>query len=235
MLLAGLLALSLPACALLIRADRDDAEYLELATKYESSVALGAPDGEGVLIAARWILTAAHRVDALRSMKAPRIAIGGKSYEIQSLHPHPAWKKGSSQSDIGLIQLKRAVASIEPSRLYRDGDEGGKVVIIVGHGGDGKKRAGINTVDKVSPRMLWTRVKPPEEASDLQGRATPGDSGGPAFIEAPQGILVAGIGSATEGDWEIYARVSAFVPWIEAVMLDAEKREIDTLLDGSAR
>ena len=235
-LLAAALALPLPAWALLIRADRDDAEYLELATKYESSVALNAPDGEGVLISARWILTAAHRVAALQQVKgAARIAIAGKPYEIASLHPHPDWRKGSSASDIGLIRLKRAVTSIEPTALYRDGDEGGKAVIIVGHGGDGKKRAGINTVDKVGPRMLWTRVKPPDEASDLQGRVTPGDSGGPAFIEAPQGILVAGIGSATEGDWEIYARVSFFVPWIEAVMLDAEKREIDTLLDGSGR
>ena len=43
MLLAAALALSLPASALLTRPDRDDAEYLELATKYESSVALGAP------------------------------------------------------------------------------------------------------------------------------------------------------------------------------------------------
>src|SRR6476659_2027243 len=127
MLLAAALALSLPASALLTRPDRDDAEYRELATKYESSVALGAPDGEGVLISARWILTAAHRVEALRSMKAPRIAIAGKSYEIESLHAHPDWKKGSSPSDIGLIQLKRAVASVEPSRLYRDNDEGGKV------------------------------------------------------------------------------------------------------------
>src|ERR1700687_6148888 len=41
--LAAILALSLlpaPAAAILIRADRDDAEYLELATRYTSSVLL---------------------------------------------------------------------------------------------------------------------------------------------------------------------------------------------------
>jgi hypothetical protein len=231
-LLGAALALALPASALLIRADRDDAEYLELATKYSSSVALNAPDGEGVLISAQWILTAAHRVAALERIKAPRIAIAGRDYEIESLHPHPDWKKGSPQSDIGLIRLKRAVAAIEPTPLYRDSDEAGKAIIIVGHGGDGKKRAGINTVDKVAPRMVWARIKPPDEASDLQGRMTPADSGGPAFIETPQAIFVAGIGSATEGDWEAYARVSSFVAWIEAVMLDTEKRRLEKMLDG---
>ena len=236
MVLALALAAALPASALLIRPDRDDAEYLELATKYPSSIALNAPDGEGVLISARWILTAAHRVAALQQVKpTARIRIRERDYEIESFHPHPDWRKGSSQSDIGLLHLKRGVASIDPTPLYRGDDEGGKAVIIVGHGGDGKKRAGINTIDKVAPRMLSTRIKPPDEASDLQGRATPGDSGGPAFIETPQGIWVGGIGSTAEGDWELYARVSFFVPWIEAVMLDAEKRAIETLLDGSGR
>jgi hypothetical protein len=235
-LLAATLAASLPACALLIRSDRDDAEYLELATKYASSVALNAPDGEGVLISDQWILTAAHRVAALQAMKPPpRIPIAGKDYEIESFHPHPEWKKGSPQSDIGLIRLKRSVTSVEPTPLYRDDDEGGKAVIIVGHGGDGKKRAGINTIDKVSPRLLWTRIKPLEEASDLQGTATPGDSGGPAFIETKEAIRVGGIGSTTEGEWQIYARVSSFVPWIEAVMLDAEKRRLEQLLDPERR
>jgi len=118
---------SLPAAGILIRPDRDDAEYVELANKYAPSVLLNAPDGEGVLIADRWILTAAHMARALQDLKpVPRIPIGGRDYEIQSFHLHPDWKKGNPGSDFALIHLKRAVnKAIEPARLYRGSDEGG--------------------------------------------------------------------------------------------------------------
>jgi hypothetical protein len=247
--LAAILAFSLlpaPAAAILIRADRDDAEYLELATRYTSSVLLEAPDGEGVLIAPRWVLTAAHRAKALQEMKAlPKLRFGERDYEIQSIVMHPDWKKGG-HSDVALILLKDAVRGVEPTRLYRGTDEGGKSVVIVGHGHTGrigekplpkerwdrKKRAAINTVDRVTPRTLGLQVKKPEDASDLQGAAAPGDSGGPAYIQTENGLFVAGIASATDDDWELYTRVSTFVPWIEAVMLEEAKREAEKLLDA---
>jgi trypsin len=263
-LLAAALA-SPPAAALLIRPDRDDTEYLELATRYTSSVLLGAPDeppgsvawgGEGVLIAPRWVLTAAHMARALQEMKAlPRLAFGGRGHEIQAMFLHPDWTKGG-HSDVALILLKEPVRGIEPTPLYRGTDESGKTVVIVGHGltgkigekplpkerWDRKQRASINTVDRVTPRILGMRIKNAEEASDLQGAAAPGDSGGPAYLETAQGLFVAGIGYATDdanadgivgnaGDWELYARVSAFVPWIEGVILEEAKREMDKLLD----
>lgn len=244
------------AGALLIREDRDDAEYLELATRYTSSVLLNAPDGEGVLIAPRWVLTAAHMAKALQEMKAlPKLHFGDRDYEIQSMFPHADWKKGG-HSDVALILLREPVRGVEPTRLYREKDEGGKTVVIVGHGYTGtiggkplpkekwdrRKRAAINTVDRVTPRILGLQIKKPEDASDLQGAAAPGDSGGPAYIQAGGQLFVAGIGYATDdtnadgiignpGDWELYARVSAFVPWIEAVMLDVAKREAEQLLD----
>src|SRR5258708_6764882 len=170
-----LAVVSLNASAILIRPDRDDAEYLELANKYPAAVLLNAPDGEGVLIAPRWILTAAHRVKALQEMNpVPRIAIGGREYEVASFHPHPDWRKGDSRSDIGLLQLKRAVTDVEPAALYREQDEGGKTVILVAHGSTGKiggeppakerwgreKRAAINTGDRGSPAGLGAEIKP---------------------------------------------------------------------------
>ncbi|HUQ29325.1 MAG TPA: trypsin-like serine protease [Usitatibacter sp.] len=260
-LLIAWVSVSLPAAAILIRPDRDDAEYLELATKYSSSVLLNAPDGEGVLIAPRWVLTAAHMAAAMRELKSPpRLVFAGREVEIQSYHLHPDWKKGDPASDIALVRLKSAVTSVDPTRLYREKDEGGKTVIIVGHGYTGKigekplpkerwdrkKRAAINTVDRVSPRILALKIKSADEASDLQGAAAPGDSGGPAFVETREGLFVIGIGTATDdanangivgdaGDWELYCRVSTFVPWIEAVMLDAEKRDLEKLLDPDRR
>ena len=254
----ALAVVSMNAAAILIRPDRDDAEYLELATKYPASVLLNAPDGEGVLIAPRWILTAAHMVKALEELKPlPRITIGARAYEIQSMHSHPDWRKGNSGSDIGLIYLKRAVGDdIEPVPLYKENDEGGKTVVIVGHGYTGKiggkplpkeqwdrkKRAAINTIERISPRTLGVRIKTADEASDLQGAVAPGDSGGPALLETPDGVRVIGIGTATDdtnangivgdpGDWEIYVRVSSFVSWIEAVMVGVHRDELRSTMD----
>ena len=258
-LLIAALCASLPCAAILIRPDRDDAEYLELATKYPASVLLNAPDGEGVLIAPRWILTAAHMVKALEVLKPlPRVTIGKRAFEIQSMHANPDYRKGNPASDIGLIYLKRAVDDdeIQPVPLYKENDEGGKTVIIVGHGYTGKiggkplpkeqwdrkKRAAINTIDRVSPRTLGLKIKAADEASDLQGAAAPGDSGGPALVETPDGAFVIGIGTATDdtnangivgdpGDWEIYVRVSFFVPWIEAVMVGVHRDELRGIMD----
>lgn len=254
-----LLALPLATSAILIRADRDDAEYRELATRYPASIALGVPDGEGTLIAPRWIVTAAHMARVLEARKPRAVTIGGRSHEIEAIFVHPDWKKGG-HSDIALLQLKAAVAGIEPVALYRDTDEGGKTVRIVGHGFTGvigekptrekwdhKARAAINTVDRISPRILWLRIKPADEASDLQGAAAPGDSGGPAFFEVAGTIYLAGVGYATDdtnangivgdvGDWELYVRVSAFAQWIDGIMAEASAKEAAALLgDGERR
>jgi hypothetical protein len=214
-----------------------------------------------VLIAERWVLTAAHMAKAMQELKTrPRLVFAGREYEIQSYHLHPDWRKGNPVSDVALIYLKRAVTSVDPTPVYRQNDEGGKTVIIVGHGYTGKigekplakelwdrkKRASINTVDRVSPRVLGLKIKAPDEASDLQGAAAPGDSGGPAFVETREGIFVIGIGSATDdanangiigdvGDWEIYARASAFASWIDGVIDEVSHQEMTDLLDGSGR
>src|SRR5258706_12191653 len=186
LLLAAGLAAALPASGILIRSDREDAEYLELATRYPSSVELNVPGGgEGVLIAPRWVLTSAQRAKALRDAKpVPRLRFGEDEHEIQSFFV----------GDVGLLLLRRGVRGIEPSRLYREGDESGKTVAIAGHGNaDRRKRAAINTVDRVDARTLGLRVKPLDDASDLQGAAVPGDLGAPLFVEAPAGIFVAGV------------------------------------------
>lgn len=125
---------------------------------------------------------------------------------------------------------------VEPNRLYRENDENGKGVAISGHGSaDRRKRAAINTIDRVDARTLGIRVKPLDEASDLQGKLTAGDLGAPAFVEVPAGILVAGILTSIAGEWETYARVSVLVPWIEAVMLDVAKKEVEAMMDPDRR
>src|SRR5438270_80561 len=91
-----LLSLPLPGAAILIRPDREDAEYLELAGKYAASVAIAPVDAEGVLIARSWVLTSARVARALDGKKT--VTIDGKSYRLRSVHPHPT-------ADIGLLFL----------------------------------------------------------------------------------------------------------------------------------
>lgn len=231
-------ALAFPAGALLIRADRDDDEYLELASRYESALRLDAAGGEGVLIAPQWVLTAGSVAARLRDSGSGVLRINGKDRAIEAIHTHP-------QVSLGLVFLRDAVKDVEPSRIYRESDEGGLGIVTTGHGSSGRigdrppyrivdrrKRAAINTVDRVAARTFGARIKAFEEASDLQGAATPDEIGRPAFIETKDGIFVAGIGIATEdtngdgirgnvGDWEIFIRVSAAADWIDATMLEA--------------
>ncbi|MBL0143347.1 MAG: trypsin-like serine protease [Betaproteobacteria bacterium] len=225
-----------PVGAILIRPDRDDEEYRELATRYPSALALSASGGAGVLIAPRWVLTTARQAKALDG-KNPSLRIGSRDHAIQEIFVHPDWKPGA-EADVALLYLRESVQDIEPTPIYRDSDEDGRTARIVGFGetgrigtkpaapADRRARAAVNTVDRVAPRTLGLRIKPPEDASDLQGAAAPGDGGAPAFFEIDGRILVGGLYCATEdtngdgifgniGDSERYTRVSAFAEWIQ--------------------
>jgi hypothetical protein len=248
-LLAALAAAcALPAAAILTRPDRDDEEYRELATRYPATVALGTAEGAGVLVAPRWVLTTASRAVALRDARpAPRVAISGRAHAIQEFVIHPDWKPGND-SDIALIRLREPAMEIEPAPIYRAEDEAGRPVRLVGFGetgriggkpagpSDGKVRAAINTIDRVTALTLGLRIKAPDEASDLQGAAAPGDGGAPAYLEIEERILVAGLHAAAEdtngdgirgnvGDWDRLTRVSAFAAWIDAVIARAAADE----------
>lgn len=227
----ALLAVTLsapPAFALQTRPDRDDAEYVELASRYRSAVKLPAALGEAVLIAPRWLLTAPAPAQLLRALApTPPVTIGGRDYAIDSIHVG---------DDLALVLLHGAVSGVEPTPLYRASDEMGKGVAIVGHGPagpiggatkvDDKARAALNTVDAVSATTFEVRIKAGEDAPDLQGALTPAEVGAPAYITTEAGrIHVAGIARSADGKREIYTRVSARLDWIESAMWEAAKKE----------
>jgi hypothetical protein len=224
LLAAGVAAL--PSAALQTRLDRDDAEYVELASRYRSAVKL--PSGEGVLIAARWILTAPEPAQALRAAgSAARIAIAGRDHEVEAI---------VTSEDLALVLLREAASGVEPTPVYRESDESGKGLAIVGHGPagaiggtpkvDGKARAGLNTVDGATSRTLQVGIKSGDDRSDLQGALTPAEIGAPAYLVNDDGrTYVAGIARAADGKVEIYTRVSARAGWIESTMWDAAKKE----------
>lgn len=255
---AAMAALALPisASALLIRADRDDAEYVEMATKYTSSIAIDVPGGgEGVLINARWILTSARVGWALKQMKTPPlIKAGTREIRIQGIYVHSSWRADSNSADIALIYLVRG-ASVEITPVYRGDDEAGKSVVIVGHGDTGnigekvarqdhKMRAGVNTIDRLSPKTFAMEIKSGDDASDLQGAFTSSESGSPAYYQGEsKELFVVGIASSSKdanssgivdaGDLQVYVRVSAYAEWIDTTIDRAYKDEVNNLLDGS--
>ena len=206
----------LPASALLTRTDRDDAEYVELATRYPAAVTI-APGVEGALITPRWVVTSARGATVLQAAKVPPpLALGGKPNAIEATFIHPDWRQGRD-ADIALVFLREPVTAIAPVALMRERDENDEIVFIVGHG-NGRKRAGINTVDRVAEKTLQAKVKPLTDASDLQGAAAAGENGAPAFVELAGKPLLAGVFSGNEGDWQVFARVSTYADWIEETM-----------------
>jgi hypothetical protein len=238
------LLLCLDASAVLTRADRDDAEYLELASRYPAALAMAPVPGEGVLIAPRFVLTAASVARRLAAMKPlPLLQAGGQRHRIRSIALHPQWQ-GGPEHDIALVFLADAVEGVTPAPMYRNPDEQGKAVALVGHGAsgrigaralashDGRARAAINTVDRVAPLTLELTLKGPDDASDLQGAMAADEPGAPAFIEGADAIYVAGIGHGTRdghagdvGDRETYARVSALAGWVDEAMFRAATAE----------
>jgi len=209
------------AAALLTRPDRDDAEYLELASRYTSSVRLSAPAGEGVLIAPRWVLTSAANTRA-------SLRIGARDYAVQSTYTE-------GQSGIALLLLRQPIDDIEPTPIYRGRDEAGKGLVIAGHGGDGRKRAGINTIERAAGRTLEVRIKKGDEASDLQGALTPSESGAAAYLQVDGDLFVAGIATAMSGDRETYARISSVADWIDETMFRAGVEEAKSIAPKPGR
>jgi len=225
-----------PLCSIIIRHDRDDALYLELGRNHRRHIVhFNLPDGEGALIAPRWILTAAHVAADVH--KGAYVDIAGKIYTVQSRFLHPrCWQ--DARCDIALVQLQNPVREVPPLPLYRKTDEKGRVVTILGSGltgdgtigqrtaGDRRLRAAHNRIDSVSPSWIKLVFDSPEEALDLEGVSGFGDSGGPALIEEGGQWYVAGVSSVQtfskpglfEGKYGVtdyYLRVSSFVPWIE--------------------
>ncbi|MEP7261984.1 MAG: trypsin-like peptidase domain-containing protein [Usitatibacter sp.] len=223
LLVLGAACCALPAAALTIRPDREDAEYLELSSKYPAAIRLRGA-GEGVLVAPRWILTSASTVRKLREAKVPALAVGSREFEVLEYFLHEG---------LGLVALKKDVKDVPFTPLFRGANEEGQTVVLVGHGGDGRKRASINTIDVVSTQALGMRIKPLTEASDLQGMLTPAETGAPIFLQIGGDLTVAGIASGTDGTRETYERVSAFSLWIEATMVEVGRKEAEALLGAN--
>ena len=224
-----------------VRPDVADALYLAMGARFPSVVRVGARGGDGTLIAPNWVLTAGHVAHGVtrRSNGDLRIFVQGldDGLPVAQVILHPGFEPMGSK-DLALIRLVRPVERVAPAPLYRKREELGKEIVIVGHGdtktgrggdwlADGKRRGATNVIDNVTAQHIMFDFDPPGEATALEGTAGPGDSGGPAFIEADGSWHAAGIsslgepgaeGPGTYGAREHYVRVSSYLEWIDETM-----------------
>jgi hypothetical protein len=196
----------------------------------------GAADGEGTLIAQRWVLTAAHV--ATEMAPGHRITIGGAEHIVDSIVRHPDWNDGPH--DLALLRLARPVEGTSPAHLYRGSAELDRAVVLVGYGdfgtglsgpqgNDRQVRGATNRIDEAADFWLKFAFDPPADVrtTPLEGVSGPGDSGGPAFLDDRAAETLVGVSSGQStraaggpgryGVVEYDVRVSRYIPWIESV------------------
>jgi hypothetical protein len=228
----------IPAQAIIVRHDVDDADFLQPEDAYSAVFdVFEKRGGVATLIAPNWAITTGHVGQDIKPGHETMIA--GQSYSVQQVVLHPKW--ATENREMALIQLDRPVQYVEPIPLYDTSDEQGKIVTLVGRGDSGtgltgpitadhRLRAATNRVERVEGDMLVFRFDAPddENTTPLEGISGPGDSGGPALIESSgvsklTGLSVASSGRppGTYGNLEFYSRVSLDIDWIQETILTA--------------
>lgn len=155
-----LAALPFAAGAIVIRDDVEDGRYRIQRSDFPALADMPG-EGHGVLIAPRWVLTAAHAAP-MEGMGAT-IAINGNAYGVERVFLHPGYRRmpealgkeamatGSpsrihaflaASDDIALIKLAAPVTDATPVALYRGSAEVRQVAVLIGKGATGNGAVG---------------------------------------------------------------------------------------------
>ncbi len=154
-----LLLASFGASAVVIRDDVPDLQYRMAASEFPALADLPG-EGQGVLIAPQWVITAAHAVSWQHTLEV--VVVGGTPRAVSRVVVHPGYKTPpqgmvdsalksgdwaaffefiASSDDIALIKLSEPVSDVVPARIY-SGAVLGKVVRIMGRGATGTGSTG---------------------------------------------------------------------------------------------
>ena len=210
-------------------------------TGYPDCVAVGNGDRwccSGTLVAPNLVVTAGHCDDAGCSS---RVLFGddtdpegsGRVVQVEAAHVHPEYVQ-DGPSDLTALLLSESVDDVPPRAIApREALDGAGAVRLVGFGnvdvfasvGYGVKRvvdvplASADPRFGADPELEFVAGQP-----FLDRDSCTGDSGGPAYVAADGGWLLAGATSrATSssirpcGDGGIYERMHAFESWLHSI------------------
>ncbi len=190
----------------------------------------------GSLIAADWVLTAAHCINAERIKNGYRVRLGvldlkredGVTYLIDRMVRHAGYDKDKHVNDIALVHLKADALTdlnaphhrIAPIVPYADEPlPAGKEVTVTGWGYDEHNRyvRNLQQVDVVTSNCADAPDVRDLTTGDMLCAAAPGkdacrgDSGGPMVLTWGEpklvGIVSWGIGCGEEGKPGVYVRL----------------------------
>lgn len=172
------LVLSFGAHAIVIRDDVDDSKYRVSAYEFPALVDMPG-EGHGVLIAPRWVITAAHAITWQSEIK--QVTVNGKARDVERLVIHAGYKMPpqellehalatwdwtlfsvmlSSSDDIALIKLAQAVTDVSPAAFHKGDDEFQAIVQIIGKGAKGTGATGydFNDPHRTELRRAYNKI-----------------------------------------------------------------------------
>jgi len=159
-ILSLLLAVALPAGAIVIRHDVDDSKYRAAAAEFPALVDLPG-EGHGVLIDPQWVLTAAHAVTWQAEIR--QVVLNGKARAVEKVVVHSGYRKLpqdlideaiktkdatrivdflAAQDDIALVKLAAPASDVTPALLFAGSTELGQTVELIGKGATGTGMTG---------------------------------------------------------------------------------------------
>ena len=233
-----------PVHAILYRHDIPAESFRRDRSDFPAVFEVAPGNGGATLIAPQWAITAAHVTPLIAQDGSHMVTIGDAEYTITQVVVHPEWG-GIHFHDMALLALDRPVPGIAPMPLYDSEDEAGQTMLILGSGDsgtgldgarsaerDGQFRGVTNMVERIEIGSLWVQFDAPDSpnATELEGIAGPGDSGGPGLIEVDGVHHLAGVASfgiemgdpppdpGTYGSFDTYTSVSRNRVWIDAVL-----------------